>query len=215
MINIPTDILSQYSSILAKKSIPIFYQYDYKKWLRYYLDFCHKSCPETTGKILPPSQLQVHEESGNEKESVAVQWKKVHTDLLAEIKIRHYSPKTLKVYAMWVRRFQSFTQNKSPLLFSSYDVKEFLKYLAIRQNVSASTQNQAFNALLFLFRYVLKKDFGDYRDCVRAKRTTYIPVVLSRDEIDAMLTHLSSENPLFSLISLLVSRSYVFLSSIL
>lgn len=59
---------------------------------------------------------------------------------------------------MWARKFQVFTQNKSPLLLSSSDVKEFLKYLAIKRNVSASTQNQAFNALLFLFRHVLKKD---------------------------------------------------------
>ncbi|MEW6608767.1 MAG: phage integrase N-terminal SAM-like domain-containing protein [bacterium] len=94
-------------------------------------------------------------------------------------------------HRIWVRKFQGFTRNKSPLLLSSTDVKEFLKYLAVKVNVSASTQNQAFNALLFLFRHVLKKDFGDHRDNVRAKRRPYIPVVLSRDEIDVLLTHLS------------------------
>jgi len=57
------------------------------------------------------------------------------------------------------------------------------------QNNTSSTQNQAFNALLFLFRHVLKKDFGDQRDVPRAKKSKYIPVVLSRPEIDAILKH--------------------------
>jgi integron integrase len=56
--------------------------------------------------------------------------------------------------------------------------------------VSASTQNQAFNSLLFLFRHALKRDFGDHKDVPRAKRSSYIPVVLTRQEIDAVLQHL-------------------------
>jgi integron integrase len=56
--------------------------------------------------------------------------------------------------------------------------------------VSASTQNQAFNALLFLYRHILKKDFGDHKDIPRAKKSKYIPVVLSRREIGAVLKHL-------------------------
>jgi len=266
MIDIQTDVLSKYSSILAENSIPISCQHDYKMWVRYYLDFCYKygfksrhteslaqfikklqeknqpqfqqkqaahavslyyeivqpsvnaevgsnitldaetiSCSEMTREIPPLSHVHISGEPGSEKESVAVhssavstvqtstaqaEWEKVHTDLFNEIKIRHYSPKTLRLYVMWARRFQLFTQNKSPLLLSSDDVKEFLKHLAINANVSASTQNQAFNALLFLFRHMLKKDFGDYSDCVRAKRRPYIPVVLSRDEIEAILMHL-------------------------
>jgi integron integrase len=70
------------------------------------------------------------------------------------------------------------------------DVKAYLTYLAVTCKVSASTQNQAFNALLFLYRHVLKKDFGDHKDIPRAKKSRYIPVVLSRKEIDAVLKHL-------------------------
>ena len=252
MANISTDILSKYNSILTEKSIPISYQDGYKKWLKYYLDFCDKYgfshsnresltqfmkklqekyqtqmqqkeaaeavsfyyeilqvgvntktgseitsdakpnlSSETINNSPPSSQLQVHEESRSGNDSITAEWKKIYADMSAEIKIRHYSPKTLKIYIMWVRNFQGFTKNKSPLLLSSSDVKEFLKYLAVNVNVAASTQNQAFNALLFLFRYVLKKDFGDYRDCVRAKRSLYIPVVLSRDEIESILSQLS------------------------
>ncbi|PIZ18692.1 MAG: integron integrase, partial [Deltaproteobacteria bacterium CG_4_10_14_0_8_um_filter_43_12] len=68
--------------------------------------------------------------------------------------------------------------------------KEYLTYLAVKCRASASTQNQAFNALLFLFRHALKQDFGDYRDIPRAKKSKYIPVVLSRKEIESVLKHL-------------------------
>jgi integrase len=73
---------------------------------------------------------------------------------------------------------------------ASDHVKEFLTFLAIDRKVSASTQNPAFNALLFFDRHVLSKDFGKLEGVVRAKRKPYIPVVLSRDEIEAVLRHL-------------------------
>lgn len=87
-------------------------------------------------------------------------WHKALSDLSAEIKLRHYSPKTLKTYAMWARKFQFFTRNKEVQSVSPPDVREYLKFLAVTQNVSASSQNQAFNALLFFFRHVFKKDFA-------------------------------------------------------
>ena len=67
---------------------------------------------------------------------------------------------------------------------------DFLSFLAVKQQVSASTQNQAFNALLFLFKQVLKKEFGEIKGVARAKRRPYIPVVLSREEIDLIFDHL-------------------------
>lgn len=110
--------------------------------------------------------------------------------LAAEITTRHYSRKTLKAYAEWGRKFQGFLRNKSPDELSSADVKSYLTYLAVTCTVSASTQNQAFNALLFVYRHILKKDFGDHTDIPRAKKSSYIPVVLSRKEIDAVVKHL-------------------------
>ncbi|OHE56042.1 MAG: integrase, partial [Thermodesulfovibrio sp. RBG_19FT_COMBO_42_12] len=102
----------------------------------------------------------------------------------------HYSRKTLKTYALWARQYQRFLRHKPPSGLSSTDVKEYLTYLAVECHVAASTQNQAFNALLFLFRHVLKKDFCDMRDVPRAKKSKYIPVVLSMREIEAVLEHL-------------------------
>ncbi|MCL5236382.1 MAG: integron integrase [Nitrospirae bacterium] len=118
-------------------------------------------------------------------------WDKVVSDLSDEIKTRHYSRKTLKAYGDWIRKFQGFLHDKLPGELSETDVKEYLTYLAVNCKVSASTQNQAFNALLFLYRHILKKDFGDHKDIPRAKKSKYIPVVLSRREIDAVLKHLS------------------------
>lgn len=71
------------------------------------------------------------------------------------------------------------------------DVKEYLTYLAVKGKVAASTQNQAFNALLFFYRHGLKREFVDLRDMPRAKKSLYIPTVLLRTEIDAILEHLS------------------------
>ncbi len=70
------------------------------------------------------------------------------------------------------------------------DVKNFLEFLAVEKRVSASTQNQAYNALLFLFKHVLKKEFGQLQGVVRAKKKPYIPVVLSRNEVDTVVEYL-------------------------
>lgn len=124
------------------------------------------------------------------KKTDSPEWDKLINNLADEIKTRHYSRKTLKAYADWCRHYQNYLQNKSPEELSASDVKTYLTYLAVRCKVSASTQNQAFNALLFLYRHILKKDFGEHQDIPRAKKSRYIPVVLSRREIDAVLKHL-------------------------
>lgn len=125
------------------------------------------------------------------EKSGSAAWDKVISDLSNEIKTRHYSRKTLKAYADWIRKFQGFLHDKRPDELSETDVKAYLTYLAVKCKVAASTQNQAFNSLLFLYRHILKKDFGDHKDIPRAKKSKYIPVVLSRKEIDAVLKHLS------------------------
>ena len=70
------------------------------------------------------------------------------------------------------------------------DFKRFLTYLAVERKVSASSQNQAFNALLFLYRHVLKLEVGDIKDIPRAIRRPYIPTVFSREEVDTVIQRL-------------------------
>jgi len=118
-------------------------------------------------------------------------WDKAIADLAAEIKLRHLARNTLKAYANWSRKFQSYLKDKLPETLSSAEVKAYLTYLAVDCKVSSSHQDQAFNSLLFLYRYVLKQDFGILKDIPRAKKSNYIPVVLSRQEVDAILAHLA------------------------
>ncbi len=114
-------------------------------------------------------------------------WAGVFNDLKNAIKIRHYSPETLRTYRGWTRKFQAYTKSKDTRLLAIDEVKAFLTWPAVDQGVSASSQNQAFNALLFLFRHVLGKEFGKVDGVVRAKRKPYIPVVLSREEVHRII----------------------------
>jgi integron integrase len=132
-----------------------------------------------------------YSEAGYVMKTDSPEWDDVVATLAAEIKLRHYSRKTLKTYAQWSRQFQRFLKNKSPQELSTADVKEYLTFLAVKCKVAASTQNQAFNSLLFLYRHALKREFGELRGVPRAKKSLYIPMVLSRPEIDAILKKLS------------------------
>lgn len=119
-------------------------------------------------------------------------WKWVFAKLESAIKVRHYSPKTLKAYRTWTQKLQAYVKSKDPSLLAMDDVRGSLSFLAVEKNVSASSQNQAFNALLFLFRHVLEKEFERIEGVVRAKRKPYIPVVLSREEVDRVLSQISN-----------------------
>lgn len=117
-------------------------------------------------------------------------WDAIISGLANEIRTRHYSRKTLQHYANWTRKFECYLSHKDPAQLSSLDVKSYLTYLAVQCKVSSSTQNVAFNALLFLYRNVLKRDFGDHKDIPRAKRSTYVPTVLTRDEIQEVIARM-------------------------
>ena len=104
------------------------------------------------------------------------------------LRLRHYASSTEKTYVLWTRRFIAYCsetrQTKDP---SSDDARAFLTHLATVQNVSASTQNQAFNALLMLFREVLRKDFDEMENTIRAKRPRRLPTVLSTNEVQRLI----------------------------
>jgi integron integrase len=266
---IPLPILTKFEALLEKKAIAPKIRGDYKKWLRYFLDFRSKYSlppvrseqvrlfieklrekkqssvqqnqaahalslyfetqrkrdslvadvrtyipkqpnlkpplvrersrplpqplqPETTPFPTPPQPPPWRRwEDGYPIKSASPEWDAVIANLADEIKTRHYSRKTLKTYAHWARQFQYFLKNKPPKSLSTDDVKKYLTHLAVHNRVSASTQNQAFNALLFLYRHGLKQDFGEVKDVPRAKKSKYIPIVLSRKEIESVLKYLS------------------------
>ena len=290
MISIPQEIQATYGALLVQQNVPLQHHAIYKKWLRYYWDFCYKYhfateqpaslpafidklrskrqsemlCEQAKQAVLlfctldaeitqsqstktqavpvvnvsghnnalisrstEPYSVRINEGLDNVKpaqdysnnqvsnstgeiihnepsaniaeprtsDDVALKqtganWVGIYDGLVAEIKLRKYSPKTLVSYRGWVRKFQTFLKSKDNSLITQQDVKDFLTHLAVNKKVAASTQNQAFNALLFLFRHVLKKDFGEIKGVPRAKRRPYVPVVLSRPEVDKLFEQL-------------------------
>jgi integron integrase len=306
MLPIPPDLLRRYDESLARNKIPEYQRPHYRRWLRFYLDFCAKyerpseqresvraflrklqekqqaewmrkqavdavrlyfllrspggqqppgrsTDPELTrraaplGKPSPPSGISDGEQRtggldpsrlpgerhepktpaatgcgtgppGRAPKAVASRspaspaapqsavadvpsrssdgfvtkdWPELYERLAAAIKLRHYSTKTLKSYRSWARALESFTRNKPPADLTVEDVKSFLTHLAVERHVSASSQNQAFNALLFVFRHVLGKEFGQVDGVVRAKKRPYVPVVLSREEVQRVFDRLA------------------------
>ncbi len=117
-------------------------------------------------------------------------WTRAYAGLSEEIKVRHYSHRTLEAYALWIKKFRGFLRNKHPETLSPDNIKEYMKYLAVEKKVSASTQNQALSSLMFFYKHILNKDFNKPDEIIWAKRRPYIPVVLSRQEIDNILKHL-------------------------
>jgi integron integrase len=106
------------------------------------------------------------------------------------IRTRHYSPRTEKAYVAWIRRFIVFNNKRHPDEMGTREVTAFITSLATTGRVAASTQNQAFSALLFLYRDVLGRTIDGLEDIARAKRPVRVPVVLSPAEVSAVLQHL-------------------------
>jgi integron integrase len=106
------------------------------------------------------------------------------------IRIRHYSIRTEHAYLQWIRRFILFHGKRHPRDLGATELTAFLSDLAIRRNVSASTQNQALHAILFLYRDVLKINLPWLSEVQRAKRPQHLPVVFTRDEMKALLAQL-------------------------
>ena len=106
------------------------------------------------------------------------------------LRLRHLSPRTQKAYLSWIRRFLGHHGGAHPRDLGREPLTAFLSDLAVRGRVSASTQNQALAALLFLYREVLDLDFPWLDDLVRAKQAQRVPVVLSRDEVRAVLARM-------------------------
>jgi len=106
-----------------------------------------------------------------------------------ELQARHYARRTVATYEQWLRRFLRFHQRRHPREMGSAEVNAFLTHLAVEGQVSASTQNQALSALLFLYRELLERDL-DLEGVIRARRRPRLPVVMSVAEVRAVLERL-------------------------
>lgn len=131
-----------------------------------------------------------------------------HPGLLEQLRralaIRGYSKRTERVYVAWARRFASF-HRRNPRELEAEHITQFLSHLATQRSVSASTQNQALAAILFLYQHVLDRRIGELRGLVHAKRPLRVPVVLSRDEVARFLRQLEKQrNPTHHLMASLL-----------
>lgn len=108
-----------------------------------------------------------------------------------QIRLRNYSIRTERVCAEWIKRFIRFHAYRHPAEMGAAEIEAYLTHLAVKRDVSASTQNQALAALLFLYKQVLKQELPWLDNVVRAKRPQHMPVVLTRDEVQRVLARLS------------------------
>lgn len=117
------------------------------------------------------------------------------------IRALHYSRKTEQAYCYWIRFYIRYHRNQHPRQLDHRHVSQFLTFLAVNRRVSAATQNQAFNAVMFLYNRVLERPLQQIDNVIRAKRSRRIPVVLSRGEIQAIFRQL--EQPYLLMASLM------------
>jgi integron integrase len=114
------------------------------------------------------------------------------------IRIRHYSIRTERTYVDWTTRYILFHNKRHPKDMAGPEINQFLSYLATDLNVAASTQNQALNAIMFLYKKVLKTEIEDIGEVIRAKRPKRLPEVLSVRETAALLSHFSGTKRLMA-----------------
>jgi integron integrase len=117
------------------------------------------------------------------------------------IRLKHYSYSTERTYLQWAERFFAYAlgdREKNLSGITADDFRNFLSHLALKQKVAASTQNQAFNAILFVFRHVLHVDPENLGETVRAKRGARLPVVFSVDEVKKLFDQMSGLNRLMA-----------------
>ncbi len=122
--------------------------------------------------------------------------KKLLEQLRDTLRVKHYSYRTEQTYVDWTHRYVLFHDKRHPKDMGAPEIEAFLTYLAVELKVAASTQNQALCALLFLYRHVIRQEVGLSIDAVRAKKSRYLPTVLTHAEAIAVLEQLSGTHQL-------------------
>jgi len=110
----------------------------------------------------------------------------------------HYGHRTEEAYVRWIKGFIYFHDKRHPKDMGKAEIEAYLSHLAVKQHVAVSTQNQAFNALLFLYKQVLGLPIADDISAVRSKKAARLPVVLSRDEVSQLLSQMHGDTLLMA-----------------
>lgn len=118
---------------------------------------------------------------------------RLYDRMIEVLRVRHYSKATERAYVHWTRKYLAFNSPTHPRQLGEVDVNRFLTHLAVKENVAASTQNQALAALLFLYEHVLEMPLDRIEGVVRANRTRRLPTVLTVDEVQRFMMHLTGD----------------------
>ncbi|PIP41952.1 integrase [Candidatus Desantisbacteria bacterium CG23_combo_of_CG06-09_8_20_14_all_40_23] len=136
------------------------------------------------------SMDKLKKDQNNDSLSSFQGWQGIEEETIKALRLRHRAYRTEKSYIGWLRGFSSYLSHKKPEIITQDDFKNFLTYLAVERKVSTSTQKQAFNAILFIFRHVLDKEVKGLDDAIRSRISRKLPVVLTRQEIFKVFEHL-------------------------
>lgn len=175
------QIIDAIQNYLVVCHVPLAKEIEWEGWKRRI-----RRASGTRSKELPVgARLPSHRLTGENKQlnNIRMQYSEILDRLVKEIRMRGYSIRTEKSYLAWNERFLCQCNGKTPESVGGEGVRCFLEDLVVRGNVAASTQNQALNAIIFLYAQVLKIDLGDLGEFVRQKRPKRLPVVLSKNEI--------------------------------
>ena len=126
-------------------------------------------------------------------EQIRLEFTDVFDAVISEIRTRNYSIRTEQTYVGWLVRFILFHHKKHPQTMGEDDIAAYLSYLAVKRMVSSSTQRQALNAIMFLYRQIYKRDINEIGDFTRARKPVNLPVVLSRQEVERLLKAMDDE----------------------
>jgi integron integrase len=127
-----------------------------------------------------------------------VDWRALEAKVVECLRLEHYAYRTEQMYVGWIRRYVEFHGWRKPSQLGAAEVTAFLKHLALRMQVAASTQDQALNAVVFLYKRAIKKDIGDCADFPRARKGLRLPVVASRAEVKVVLDRMQGREQLIA-----------------
>jgi site-specific recombinase XerD len=127
----------------------------------------------------------------NTSASKNIQGKKLLDRVSDAIRLKHYSYRTEQAYKEWIKRYILFHQKRHPQEMGAPEIQTFLSYLATEKNISASTQNQALSAIIFLYRHVLQMPIDFPTDIIRAEKSKTLPTVLTHQEALAVINNLT------------------------
>jgi len=129
------------------------------------------------------------------------EWTVIEDNTRKALRLRHLSLSTEKSYIIWLRQFRGFVKTKNPQDLEGIDIQNFLSHLAVEKKVSSSTQSQALNAIIFVFRHVLNKEVEGLIDAVRAKYRRRLPVVLAVREVEQIFDKMSGIHRLMAMLT--------------